>query len=1205
MAVSAKVVFDSRDEMFKQPVGAVREGTMVTFRLLAGRWLEVRSAELLLLFDKAGERRAITMAAAETPVQTDDYLMYTASVRMEARGLYWYAFVLHTAAGDLQVTRSAADNRAEVTAGDAPWWQQTVFRRDYEVPDWIEGGVFYHIFVDRFRHAGPYVEMEGKVTRRDWGGQPEYQPDSEGRILNRDFFGGNLAGIIEKLPYLQNLGVTCLFLSPIFEADSNHKYDTSDYLKIDPMFGSEEDLRALCEKARELGMRVILDGVFAHTGADSIYFDRYGRYGNQGAWGHPDSPYRGWYFFHPGERYETWWGIETLPRVNKGSESYRSFICGPDGVARRWLRAGASGWRLDVADELPNAFLERLAQAVKAEKPDALLLGEVWEDASNKVAYSERKNYFEGDKLDSVMNYPFRSGIIDFVRNGNAAALAGTVEAILENYPKDVVDCLMNILGTHDTERILTALGGRDLGPSPDRETQARERMNSWQRHQAVRMLKTACVVQMTLPGVPCVYYGDEAGLEGYKDPFNRACYPWGQEDRDLLDWYGRVIAFRRTHPVYRRGLYRTMAAFGGLYAFERYDDRERVITAANCGGTDEKLILSGIWKDNLTGEIYQGNVTMFPGQVLLLTPVPRKKPEGETMDYEKNYQKWLAAPQVDAETKAELQALAGRDQEIRERFTAMLDFGTAGLRGIMRAGLSGMNIYTVRYATQGLANLILGCGEDCSGGVTIAWDSRNNSETFAREAASVLTANGIHVNIFDALRPTPELSFAIRKTGSIAGINITASHNTKEYNGYKVYWADGAQLPPEHAAEVSAQLARIDLFQDVKIRDLASAEADGLVTVLGGETDEAYLSEVLKQSVAEDYVAKAADEFEIIYTPFHGTGYRLVPEVLRRIGLKHVTPVAEQMVLDGNFPTVASPNPEFVEGFKIAIDMAEKAGVDLIIGTDPDGDRCGIVVRTEDGYEALTGNQIGVLLLDFLIQVKKEEGTLAPNSAAVKSIVSTTMANAICQANGVKLFETLTGFKFIGEKIKEFEASGDWIFLFGFEESNGYLSGTYARDKDAVVASMLVAEMACWYRAKGKNLYQALRALYARYGWFREKVVSHVVEGVDGPARMAGLMADLRQTPPKEVGGLAVQRIRDYQTGLITDLATGASESTGLPESNVLFYELAEGNSVVIRPSGTEPKVKLYVMVRGASEEEAAQRLKAVTAAGSGLLSV
>lgn len=436
-------------------------------------------------------------------------------------------------------------------------------------------------------------------------------------------------------------------------------------------------------------------------------------------------------------------------------------------------------------------------------------------------------------------------------------------------------------------------------------------------------------------------------------------------------------------------------------------------------------------------------------------------------MEYREHFNQWINSDKVDNETKDELRAIADDDREVEARFTSMLDFGTAGLRGIMRAGLNGMNVYTVRYATQGLADLINECGEDKTGGVTIAYDSRNNSREFAEEAACVLAANDIHVNLFDELRPTPELSFGLREMKSIAGINVTASHNTKEYNGYKVYWSDGAQLPPEHADKISSKMGSIDIFEDVHTMSMAEAEAEGYITMLGSEMDEKYMAKVLEQSVGRDYVQAVADEFKIIYTPFHGSGYRLVPEVLKRLGMKHVLTVKEQMVLDGNFPTVASPNPENKEGFDLAIKIARDNDIDLIIGTDPDGDRVGTVVRNGDDYVTISGNQMGVMLLDYLINVRRSHGTLAANSAAVKSIVSTTMANAVCKDNGVTIFETLTGFKFIGEKIKEFEATKKHTFLFGFEESYGYLCGTYARDKDAVVASMLIAEMACWYRTK------------------------------------------------------------------------------------------------------------------------------------------
>lgn len=567
-------------------------------------------------------------------------------------------------------------------------------------------------------------------------------------------------------------------------------------------------------------------------------------------------------------------------------------------------------------------------------------------------------------------------------------------------------------------------------------------------------------------------------------------------------------------------------------------------------------------------------------------------------MNYKDEYLKWMNSPVVDEDTKAELKAIENYEDQLKLRFSGMMSFGTAGLREVMRAGLNGMNIYTVRYATQGLADLINSCGEDVGGGVTISYDSRHNSCEYARQSAAVLAANGIHVNIFDELRPTPELSFALRYTGSIAGINITASHNTKEYNGYKVYWSDGAQLPPEHAAQVSASMERNDIFDDVKTMDFEEGVEKGLITLIGSEIDEKYLEKVMEQSVGSRYVEQAAGDFTIIYTPFHGTGYKLVPEVLKRLGMKHVLTVPEQMVIDGDFPTVKSPNPEYIEGFAKAIEMARENDVDLIIGTDPDGDRCGVVVRNGDDYETLTGNQIGVLLLDYLITARREQGTLAPNSAAVKSIVSTTMANAICEANGIKLFETLTGFKYIGEKIKEFLETGQYTFLFGFEESNGYLAGTYARDKDAVVASMLIAEMGCMYRTKGISLYQGIQALYEKYGFFKEGVTSASFSGLEAKAKMNSIMEGLRKDPPEKLG-LKVERIRDYSTGKILNVKDGSTGETGLPESNVLFYDLEGGCSLIIRPSGTEPKIKLYVMTRGQSEKEAQELYDLVKAAG------
>ena len=574
-------------------------------------------------------------------------------------------------------------------------------------------------------------------------------------------------------------------------------------------------------------------------------------------------------------------------------------------------------------------------------------------------------------------------------------------------------------------------------------------------------------------------------------------------------------------------------------------------------------------------------------------------------MTYQQAYEAWLASPVVDEQTKEELHALANNEEQKEYRFIKMLDFGTAGLRGLLGAGLNMMNIYTVRYTTQGLADLINGSGGQ-DRGVCIAYDSRNMSPEFAAEVAGVLAANGIKSFLFDELRPVPELSFALRELGCIAGINITASHNPKEYNGYKVYWEDGAQLPPNHAAQISARLKEIDIFEDVKVCSLEQAKADGWVTMLSTEMDDKYLAKVLEQSIGSEVVAQNADQFKIIYTPFHGAGYRLVPEVLKRMGMKHVLTVPSQMEINGNFPTVKSPNPEDKEGFTEAIRMAQEQNIDLIIGTDPDADRCGIVVRRLDGqYVTLSGNQVGVLLLDYLIRRRRELGTLADNSAVIKSIVTTNMAKAVCEKQGVTLMDVLTGFKFIGEKIKEFEQTGEYTYLFGFEESYGYLAGTYARDKDAIVASMLVCEMACWYRTQGKSLYEGMQDLYEAYGWFGEQVVSITMPGLDGLEKIKAVGVKLRKENIAELAGLKVSRVRDYLSGTITDMADGKSEPTGLPTSDVMYYELEEGSSLIVRPSGTEPKIKLYIMASAETQEACEQKKQMLVDAGKQLIGV
>ena len=567
-------------------------------------------------------------------------------------------------------------------------------------------------------------------------------------------------------------------------------------------------------------------------------------------------------------------------------------------------------------------------------------------------------------------------------------------------------------------------------------------------------------------------------------------------------------------------------------------------------------------------------------------------------MDYKEVYQEWLESPYFDEETKAELRGIAGDDKEIKERFYAELEFGTAGLRGIIGAGTNRMNVYTVRKATQGLANYIASVNAQARG-VAIAYDSRRMSPEFADVAALCLAANGIKAYVFESLRPTPELSFAVRTLHCIAGINITASHNPPEYNGYKVYWEDGAQLPPKEADVVAKEMDALDMFTDVKTMDHQEAIDKGLIKIIGPESDEIYLRQIQKMSINPDCIAQVADDFKIIYTPFHGAGYKLVPEILKRIGYKHVICVPEQMVIDGNFPTVKSPNPENKEGFNLAIEMAKQQGVDLIIGTDPDSDRCGTVLKSSTGdYVTLSGNQMGVLLIDYIITAKKLTNTMPPHPAVLKSVVSTEMARKVANDNGVACFDTFTGFKFLAEKIKEFEATGSHQYLFAFEESYGYLCGDHARDKDAVIASMLIAEMAAYYRTKGMTLYDAMQDMYKRYGYYAEETLSIVMPGVSGLTRMAELMKELRETPLKEVGGTAVKDVRDLQSGIQTELATGAQTEVELKGQNVLYYDLEDGTSFIIRPSGTEPKVKVYIMANGKEKAEVDAKIEKYAAA-------
>lgn len=562
--------------------------------------------------------------------------------------------------------------------------------------------------------------------------------------------------------------------------------------------------------------------------------------------------------------------------------------------------------------------------------------------------------------------------------------------------------------------------------------------------------------------------------------------------------------------------------------------------------------------------------------------------------NYKEEYQHWLDSPALSEQEWEELNAIAGDEKEIENRFFAPLEFGTAGLRGTMKLGLHNMNVHIIRHATQAFADVIAAEGpEAMKKGIAIAHDCRLNGRAYAEEAACVMAANGIHVRIFDDLRPTPELSFAVRHYGTTAGLNITASHNPKEYNGYKVYWSDGAQLPPQHAEAIAARMKETDIFTCFKTCDFAEAVKQGRIEIMGQETDEAFLEQVMAQAIDREAVKAAADDFKIVYTPFHGCGYKLVPEALRRLGIKHIYPVEEQMVIDGNFPTVESPNPENPEGFYLAVDLAKKVGSDLIIGTDPDSDRIGTMVRKGDEYVTITGNQMGVLLLDYIINARKSTGTMPENPGVLSSIVSTGMSRAVAEKNGVHFEDTFTGFKFMAERIAAWEAAGSYQYIFAFEESYGYMLGDFVRDKDAVTASMLVAEMAAHYHLKGMTLLDALEALYEKYGWFMEKTVNLVMPGVDGLQKMKALMESLRSEPPKEIAGEEVIRLRDYQDGSIAVAGLGKVDKTPFWGSNVLYFELADGSSFIIRPSGTEPKIKVYLLVRGRSREDCQARVE------------
>ena len=565
-------------------------------------------------------------------------------------------------------------------------------------------------------------------------------------------------------------------------------------------------------------------------------------------------------------------------------------------------------------------------------------------------------------------------------------------------------------------------------------------------------------------------------------------------------------------------------------------------------------------------------------------------------MDYKKMYEEWLSNPYFDAETKKELESIKDDEKEIKERFYTELEFGTGGLRGIIGAGINRMNIYTVRKATQGLANYIIRAGKQDKG-VAVAFDSRRMSPEFAKETALCLCANGIPVYIFESLRPTPELSFALRELGCVAGVNITASHNPPEYNGYKAYWEDGAQITPPHDVEILKEVKAVTDFNNVKTMSEADAVAAGLYHVIGKEIDDKYIETLKKLVLRPDCIKAMAKELKIVFTPLHGTGNVPVRRVLAELGFENVYVVKEQELPDGNFPTVSYPNPEAAEAFALGLKLAREVDADLVLANDPDADRLGVYVKdTKSGeYISLTGNMSGCLLADYEIGQMKELRGLPENGALIETIVSTDMAKAIAKHYNVALYECLTGFKFISQKMLDFELNGTGTYLFGFEESYGCLIGDHARDKDAVVATMALCEAAAYYKTKNMTLWDAMIELYDRYGYYKDGIVSVTMKGIEGLDKIQSIMTSLRENPPAEVGGYKILAIRDYKKDTIKNLATGEVTPTGLPASNVLYFEMENNTWICVRPSGTEPKIKLYYGVVGTSLEDADAKSKAL----------
>ena len=612
------VRYDPTNEFHKSVVGAVGENTRFGIRLQISEVVNPSKVTLVIYSDDKSVGKEYVMYKDWSG---DGYDNYLADVQLK-KGLYWYYFVMDGVTYERYIG-IGPDRKAAMFFDNVRPWQLSVYKKQYDTPAWLNKGVMYQIMVDRFCADGTTVPTEDKVMRH-WGEQPYYR-EEDGVVRNRDFFGGNLRGVISKLDYLRSLNVTTLYLNPIFKAYSNHKYDTEDYEVIDPMFGSEEDFVELCDKAQQLGIRIILDGVFNHVGATSKYFNRGKKYGEGGAYNDPDSPYRDWFRIYGDGSYECWWNFQSLPRINAHSKGAQRYFTSSKGIVPRWLRAGASGWRLDVVDEVDDCMLDKIVAAAKKEKSDAVIIGEVWEDASNKVDYGVRRHYLDGSQLDSVMNYPLMNGIISFVRDGNEQALSSVVFDTVNNYPRFVRNNLMNILGTHDTIRILTNLAGNRLDNAP-KETMARTKLNDYQYKEGCKLLKIAAVLQYTMFGFPCVFYGDEVAMEGYKDPFCRACYPWGEENKLMLDFYRRLGELRKM-SVFADGDFRELVAERGVYAFERTDTEtdSQAIVAVNRGDQPYELYLGDVYEDVLTGRKYSNSCHLQHNGYVILKKLPAK----------------------------------------------------------------------------------------------------------------------------------------------------------------------------------------------------------------------------------------------------------------------------------------------------------------------------------------------------------------------------------------------------------------------------------------------------------------------------------------------------------------------------------------------------------------------------------------------------